>query len=388
MRIIDVRELSVPMHGNVSNSVVNFSEHDISLVAVVSDVIRNGKPMVGYAFNSIGRFAQGGIIRSRMIPRLLRADPETLLSSEGDRFDPAKVLACIMCNEKPGGHGDRAGAAAAIELAMWDLNAKLADEPAYVTIAKHQGLPITNKQVDVYAAGGYYYPKGSGQSLADELRRYQDMGFSAFKMKIGGASLAEDMSRIEEAITVAGSGSQIAVDANGRFDLVAARSYASAMADYGLRWFEEIGDPLDYELNRQAIEVCTSAVATGENLFSLIDTKNLIRYGGMRPGKDLFQMDAGISYGLTEYFKMIHLLEASGFSRKQAYPHGGHLINLHIVSGMGLGGCEAYPGVFQPFGGYSPSCQIGAGTVIPSSAPGFGLEEKPDLNEVIKRIMQ
>ncbi len=388
MRIIDAREASVPMQGNISNAVVNFSEHDVSLVAIVSDVVRDGKRVTGYAFNSIGRFAQGGIIQSRMFPRLLKADPQSLLDATGNQFDPAKVLACILRNEKPGGHGDRAGAAAAIELAIWDLNAKLADEPAYATIAKSQGLPISSQPVDVYAAGGYYYPKNSAQSLTDELKRYQEMGFSAFKMKIGGASLSEDMSRIEEAIAIAGHGSRIAVDANGRFDLVMARSYASAMSAYGLRWFEEIGDPLDYELNRNAIGVCSFPVATGENLFSLIDSQNLIRYGGMRPGKDIFQMDAGISYGLTEYFKIINLLEANGYSRKQAFPHGGHLINLHIVFGMGLGGCEAYPGVFQPFGGYSPFCQIDHGKIVPSSAPGFGLEEKPNLYEAIRKIME
>ena len=113
----------------------------------------------------------------------------------------------------------------------------------------------------------------------------------------------------------------------------------------------------------------------------------LLHFGGMRPGRDIFQMDAGLSYGLTEYARMIALMEARGFDRAQAYPHGGHLINLHIGAGLGLGGCEAYPGVFQPFGGYPPGCMLGNGRVRPTSAPGFGLEEKPELAPVLRQLL-
>src|ERR1700737_4273892 len=103
MRIVDIRELSVPLEGNIANAVVSFAEHDVSLVAVVTDVVRNGKPVVGYAFDSIGRFAQGGILRDRMIPRLEAAAPGALLDEGGSRFDVAKVFATIMRDEKPGG---------------------------------------------------------------------------------------------------------------------------------------------------------------------------------------------------------------------------------------------------------------------------------------------
>jgi L-alanine-DL-glutamate epimerase-like enolase superfamily enzyme len=387
MKIVDIREMAVSLQGQMANAVVNFAEHDVSLVALVTDVVRHGCPVVGLAFNSIGRFAQSGILRQRMIPRLRQANPASLLNATGSRWDPERVLACVLCNEKPAGHGDRAGAAAAIELAVWDLNAKLADEPACVSIARAVGRPRDIAPVEVYAAGGYYYAPGSGQALGDELRRYRDMGYEAFKMKIGGASPQEDMRRIEEAIQVAGDGSRLAVDANGRFDMSTATSYARAMSAYGLRWFEEAGDPLDYDLNHAVIDLGLGPVATGENLFSCQDARNLVRYGGMRPGIDVFQMDPGLSYGLGEYIRMIEMLEQQGFARRQCFPHGGHLINLHIVAGLGLGGCESYPGVFQPFGGYSPGCRVTGSTVMPSDAPGFGLEEKPDLIEPLRHLL-
>ncbi|HTM85118.1 MAG TPA: enolase C-terminal domain-like protein, partial [Mycobacterium sp.] len=179
---------------------------------------------------------------------------------------------------------------------------------------------------------------------------------------------------------------RVAVDANGRFDRRTAVQWAKALNPYGLRWFEEPGDPLDFELNRAVIACCGGAVATGENLFAVPEVINLIRYGGMRPDRDVFQMDAGLSYGLTEYGRMLTVLDDHGFGRHQAFPHGGQLINLHIAVGLGLGGCEAYPGVFGPFGGYSPGCVLADGRITPTDAPGFGLEQKPDLADWIGEL--
>lgn len=379
MRITQVRELTVPLTGKVANAVVDFSGHTVSLVALVSDVVRQGRPVTGFAFNSIGRFGQGGILRERMVPRLLAAAPDALLDVSGARLDPARVLAVAMRDEKPGGHGDRAGAAAALELAAWDLNAKLADEPAHVVIARAFGRAPSFAPVEVYTGGGYYHQPGSGWSLRDEIAHYRDLGFRSFKMKIGGAPLAEDMRRVEEAVDAAGGGDHLMVDANGRFDLATALAYAKALAPLALRWYEEAGDPLDYRLQGELAAAYDGALATGENLFSAADVLNLVRFGGMRPGRDLFQMDPGLGYGLTEYARMLQVLESHGFDRRCAVPHGGHLVNLHIVTGLGLGACEAYPGVFQPFGGYSPDCRIREGRVSAGDAPGFGLERKPEL---------
>lgn len=383
MRITAILQRPVRLHGGPANAVVNFSNHTVSLVALIA--VQNGKHVAGVAFNSIGRFAQTGILRDRMIPRVLAAPPDTLLDDSG-LIDPAAVLDCALRDEKPGGHGDRAGAAAALELACWDLAAKLNDEPAYATIARRYGRQPT-PSVPVYAAGGYYYPDRGIDSLRDEMRGYLDLGYEAVKVKIGGAARGDDLARIEAVIDVVGGGGRVAVDANGRFDRATATQWAAAVTPYGLRWYEEPGDPLDFELNRAVADCYDGTLATGENLFSVPDVTNLIRYGGMRAGRDIFQMDAGLSYGLTEYARMVGVLEAHGFDRRFAFPHGGHLVNLHIATALGLGGCESYPGVFAPFGGYSQSCVIGGGRIAPTDAPGFGLEQKAGLAELISELM-
>ena len=383
MKIGEIRELRVPLNAKISNSLVSFAEHDVSLVAVISDVMRHGRPVVGLGFNSIGRFAQSGILRERILPRILSAPADKLLNGIG--FDCEAVYRAAVRNEKPGGHGDRAAAIGAVELAFWDLNAKLADEPAYATIARHfQRQP--SPTVPVYAAGGYYYEEDGLGRLQDELQGYIDMGFDAFKIKIGGASLGADLERIEAALKICKSASRLAVDANGRFSLEEAMAYGRAIDSFGLRWYEEVGDPLDFELNKQIAGLYTGALATGENLFSLQDVRNLLNFGGMRPDRDIFQMDAGLSYGLFEFGRIIALLEQFGYDRRFSFPHGGHLINLHIVSGMNLGGCEAYPNVFQPFGGYSPQCRLADGRISLPDTPGFGLEAKPELAPFIAKL--
>jgi L-alanine-DL-glutamate epimerase-like enolase superfamily enzyme len=387
-KITGIYELSVPLEGNITNAVVSFSAHDVSLVAVVSDITRFGRPLVGYGFNSIGRFAQSGILQARMIPRILNADSASLVSENEIFFDPAAISNIAISNEKPGGHGDRAGALAALELAVWDLNAKLADEPAWSWISKCNATRVERLDVSTYAAGGYYYATDSLARLGDELRHYRDLGFEGFKIKIGGASLEADLDRIDTAVDLAGSGQRVAVDANGRFDTETAVRYLESISERGLRWFEEPGDPLDFKLLSELSAITDIPLATGENLFSEQDTRNLLLYGGMKAGRDVFQMDAGLSYGLTEYKKMLAQLESAGMSRNQCFPHGGHLINLHIAVGLNLGGCEAYPGVFGPFGGFSPACEISDGRVTPSDAPGFGLEEKPELLPYLNQLAE
>lgn len=377
VRIVEVREVAVRFDRAIANAVVDFSRHTVSLVALVTDVVRGGRPVAGVAFNSIGRFAQSGLLRERMIPRLLAAYPEDLLGSDGE-IDPARVAVAAMKDEKPGGHGDRAAAVAALELAAWDLKARLAGEPAWQTIAARFGCtPL--RDVHVYAAGGYYHAEDGLARLRSELRGYRNAGFTHAKIKIGGTDWASDAARIEAGIAELGDGARLAVDANGRFARGEAIATGERIVPYGLRWYEEACDPLDYALMADLVGRYSGALATGENLFSRQDVINLLRHGGMRAGRDVFQMDAGLSYGLTEYAAMIADMEAAGHSRTQALPHGGHLINLHIVAGLGLGGCEAYPDVFQPFGGYLPELPIEQGRIGLPQHPGFGLEHKPGL---------
>jgi L-alanine-DL-glutamate epimerase-like enolase superfamily enzyme len=195
------------------------------------------------------------------------------------------------------------------------------------------------------------------------------------------------LKRLDAALQVAGSGAHLAVDANGRFDLDTALAYGRALAPYGLMWYEEPGDPLDYELHAALAAQYAGPLATGENLFSRQDVKNLICFGGVRAGRDIFQMDPGLSYGLTEYARMLAELESRGIDRRRCCPHSGQLLGLHAVSGLGLGGCESYPGIFQPLGGFEDGAPVADGWIAMPDTPGFGFERKSNLINEFARML-
>ena len=387
MRIVDVRQTTVPIASPLKNAYIDFSKMDVSVIAVITDVERDGRRVVGYGFNSNGRYAPHGLLRDRFIPRLMEADPSSLLADDGQNFDPHRIWATLMTGEKPGGHGERSVAVGVIDMAVWDAVAKIEGKPLYRVLADRYGNGDVDENVWVYAAGGYYQPGKDLCALQDEMRGYLAMGYTTVKMKIGGAPLDEDLRRIEAVLeVVGGDGSRLAVDANGRFDLETALAYANALAPYGLRWYEEAGDPLDYELQARLGEVYPNTLATGENLFSVQDARNLIRYGGMRPDRDVLQFDCALSYGLVEYLRILEMLDEHGWSRRTVVPHGGHQISLNMAAGLGLGGNESYPGIFQPFGGFADTIPVEDGYVALPDTPGIGFELKAPLYAVMREL--
>ena len=288
-----------------------------------------------------------------------------------------------MSGEKPGGHGERSVAVGVVDMAVWDVVAKVEERPLYAVLADRYGDGTPDSLVWVYAAGGYYGHGDHVTVLCEELRRYLDLGYDTVKMKIGGRSLAEDLNRIEAALGVVGTGSALCVDANGRLDHVEAEAYCAALSPYGLRWFEEVGDPLDYELDRRVCEMYEGPIATGENLFSRQDVRNLLRYGGMRSDRDILQFDCGLSYGLVEYLRTLDQLNEYGWTRRALVPHGGHQMSLSIAAGLGLGGNESYPEVFRPFSCFADDIPVRDGHVALPEIPGVGFESNAGLLEVL-----
>ncbi|HVY17909.1 MAG TPA: mandelate racemase/muconate lactonizing enzyme family protein [Rhodopila sp.] len=378
VRIVDVREVTRPISSPIRNAYIDFSKMTSSLVAVVTNVERNGKPVIGYGFNSNGRYGQGGLIRERFAPRIMEADPKSLLDATGENLDPDAIWNTMMRNEKPGGHGDRSVAVGTLDMAVWDAVAKIAGKPLFRLLAERHGL-TPNPDIFVYAAGGYYYPGKDDDALCAEMRSYLERGYTVVKMKIGGETIAEDARRIEAVLKAIGPKNRLAVDANGRFDLETAIAYAKMLREYPLFWYEEAGDPLDYQLQAALAEFYPAPMATGENLFSQQDARNLIRYGGMRPDRDWLQFDCALSYGLCEYQRTLAMLKDQGWSWKRCIPHGGHQMSLAIAAGLGLGGNESYPDVFQPYGGFPDGTAVKDGIVTLPDLPGIGFEGKSDL---------
>ena len=387
MRIVDIRERAVPLKSNIANSSFDFSEMTTSIVAVITDVVRDGRPVVGFAFNSTGRYACGAAMRARFIPRVLGADPHSLLDQPQENFDPGKILAVMMQREKSGGHSERSIAIGTIEVAVWDAIAKIAGKPLHRVLADRYNAGRIATKVFCYVGGGWYAPGQTVKDLQDEMRRHLDAGYTMVKMKVGGLPLADDLHRVEAVKAILPGNAQLAVDANSKFDRDQALAYAKALAPFQLRWFEEPCDPLDFALLAEIASQYDPPLSTGENLFSTQDVENLIRFGGLHPDRnDVIQVDPPQSYGIVQYARTIDMLARHGWPRRALFPHGGNQMSLAMAAGFGLGGAESYPGVFGAFGGFADDARLDGGYLTLSDRPGIGFEGQSALYALMREL--
>jgi L-alanine-DL-glutamate epimerase-like enolase superfamily enzyme len=386
MRIVDVRELSVPISRYADPSVPS-GGLTTSMVAVITDVARNGKPIVGYGFASIGRFAQGGLIRERFAPRLLAARDIDVMDEAGTNLDPFRAWKVMMTGEKPGGHGERCVAVGALDMALWDAAAKIAQLPLYRLLADRTGGPeATKPAVSVYAGGGYYYPTDDVARLSDEVRHLSELGYRRAKIKIGGAPLAQDLKRIEAAARLLDGPEHLAVDAMNSYAAASSVEAADALAPLGLWWFEDICDPLDFDTLATVAERYPGPVAAGEALFSAAEANLLDRHGGLRRDHDILLFDPVHCYGLPGYLQIVEMMEKRGWPRAAFWPHGGHLFCLHVVAALRLGGAEVNPLCFQPFGGYGDDTIIAEGVAAAPQIPGIGFEARQNLQGLLATL--
>ncbi|MGB0708642.1 MAG: enolase C-terminal domain-like protein, partial [bacterium] len=382
-KIVKIQTEKARIDSNIRNAYINFSEMTVSVVAV--DAEYQGNLIRGYGFCSNGRYAQCQIIKDRFLPRISKASISEI-SDENGVLDPRKIWHVFMQNEKPGGHGDRAVAAGALDMAFWDVYAKAYQKPLWKILSQQFNHNQFDEQIFVYPGGGYYYPGKGYEGLKDEFKKYQEQGYKVMKMKVGGDSIEEDLRRIDAALSVVGCGKNLCVDANARFDLKEALAFAEAIHPYDLMWYEEPLDPDDFLSHAILAESYVPSLATGENLFSKHGLQNLLRHGGLRPDRDWIQLDPALSYGLTHYLQIIEMIESFGWSRRRLIPHGGHQLALNIAAGLQTGGSESYPGVFQPFGGFADGYEIVEGRIKPQQEPGLGIEQKGDLYRRLKEI--
>ncbi len=386
MRIVAVRERTVELSSAGRNSSISFDAMTASVIAVHTDASKGGKPLVGLAFDSIGRYGHGGLLRERFIPRLIAADPDSYSDGNGG-IDPHRAWAVLMKDEKPGGHGERSGAVGLIDAALWDLAAKAADEPLWSILARRHGNANDGAKIAIYASGGHYRASNDVEGLCDDVRRAIGQGHRRFKIKIGGVSLASDIKRIEAVFGLLELGMALAVDGNGTFGLDKTIQYLDALKPYPLAWLEEPVDPLDFELHRDIAAQSPIALATGENLFSRDDARNLIRYAGLQKDRDILQFDISLSYGIVEYLRILDDLSEHGWGRERCAPHAGHLLAMNVVAGLRLGLAEVAMDSSTLFGKLTAGIPVHDGIATLPETPGAGFEQIPVFAEAFHGLL-
>jgi L-alanine-DL-glutamate epimerase-like enolase superfamily enzyme len=386
VRITGIDETTIVMPSPNRNANLSFAAMTASAVVVRTDAMRNGRPLVGLGLDSIGRYGHGALARERFIPRLLVAAPDDYCGTNG-RLDPTRAFAVMMRDEKPGGHGDRAGAVGLLDSALWDLAAKLEDKPLWRLLSERFGAGDADARVAVYASGGHYRDDQLA-SLKAEIARAVDLGHTVFKIKVAGAPLAEDQRRIECALALLGPKRKLAVDCNCALDAGSAWSYLDKFAGYDLAWVEEPTDPLDYQLYAEICSATRLPIATGENVFSLPDARNLLRHAGLKSDRDLLQFDVSLCYGITELVSILDMAAQLGWDRRRFAPHAGHLLALNAVAGLGLGMHETAADPDSLFGGYPAGMSVEGGYVKMSDTPGIGIEAHPALSSVFADLLR
>ena len=373
MKITAIRERTDSLASSLRNAGIAYDSMTASAVVVEAD----GGALIGLGFDSVGRYSHGALLRERFIPRLLDAEPGDLLDADG-LIDPAAAWRAMMANEKPGGHGERAGAVGVLDMALWDLRARQRGEPAWRTISDYFGAAGTPTAA-VYGTGGHYGADAADTGpLRETLAEAHARGFRTFKIKIGGAPLATDIARVEAALEITGPGA-LALDTNGVWEPETAAGWLAALADYDLAWIEEPVSPLDYAGLASVAGRFPVPVGTGENLFSFDDARNLERHGGLRPDRDWLQFDISLSYGLPEYVRIVDCFASNGWSPRRFAPHAGHVLALHTVAALGLGMAEVALDAALPIGGLPGGAAVEQGRVTLPDAPGFGIETVPAL---------
>lgn len=372
MRITDIREKPVSLAAPMSNAAISFLQMTASAVAIEVDTGERGK-VTGYGFSSVGRYAQSGLIAERFAPRLLAA--EEMTGADGG-LDPVRGWAAMMANEKPGGDGDRAGAVGVLDMALWDAAAKIEGIPLWQLLSERYNEDKAHERVPIYATGGHYYPDGDVSGLQEEIRSYLDQGYETIKIKCGQNGLEDDCARIEALLPLLDDdGSRLAVDVNCMCSTSGdTQAMADAYSPYGLAWIEEPGHPHDFELLTALTAYYDGPIATGENLFSMSETYNLMRYGGLRADRDLIQVDPALSYGIVEYANIVRLGEAGDWPRSQMSPHAGHLLAYHAVAGLQLGAHEIAARPDFILGGLPAGVEVDGGFATLPDTPGLGFE--------------
>ena len=365
MPILSIEARSFANGQKMANAEISFDQMTIDAVQVTLQL--GGRSVTGYGLGSIGRYAASGLMKERFLPRLA-ARADTLFTNPQDALaDCDHAWHIMMVNEKQGGHGERPAAVGLVQAALYDALAKWQDIPLWQLLAEQSGNKKAQPRSFVYASGGHFI-EDRVDHLTDEAQQAAGRGFAVYKIKIGRDEAANN--RRIEAVLASGLGlGQLAVDANGQLEA------ANGALPDGLAFIEEPAAALDYHQLASFCAKNSTAVATGENLFSCADMVNLLRYGGLRPQSDWLQMDSLLSYGVTEYLAMLKAAQAFGFGPHRFLPHAGHLFHLQAAAGLGLGGAELAIDDSSLFGLPEGWGEIEDGHISLPDLPGAGFEK-------------
>ncbi len=264
-----------------------------------------------------------------------------------------------------GRRGAETRALASIDLALWDVKAKVANLPLYQLLGGFQA------ELPFYVAGGYYTAGKGVRELQAELESYAALGARGVKMKVGGLSLAEDAGRVRAAREAIGDDVELLLDANCAYRAAEAIQFAKRVEEFRPFWFEEPVQPDDYDGFRAIGKATSIPLATGENEYTKYGFRDLISTRAI----SVLNPDARYTGGVTEFMKIAAMAQAHGLD---ICPHGDQQAHLQLLAAIPNAGLlEYYPKQVKHMASASfvnPPEMTDHGTVLVSDEPGAGMD--------------
>lgn len=350
MKIVEIRteEYRWPRRTPITNGLHTYTHVTLDLVKIATDA----------GITGIGLGAGGPVGRATielLKPTLLGEDPIAVERLWHRMWVPKLI----------GRRGLTTRAISALDIALWDIRAKVAGLPLYKLLGGFRD------RVPTYIAGGYYEQGKGLPELAREMEENVAMGARAIKMKIGGASMQEDVARVRAVRAAIGPEIKLMVDANCAYRSYDAIRIARRIEEFDVFWFEEPVAPDDYEGHRKLAAATGIPIATGENEYTRYGFRDLITH----QAASILNADAMILGGVTEFMKVVALAQAHDLD---IAPHGAQEVHVHLVAAIANGLIlEFYRDSVDPMWGkvYTTTLRLNEdGTVSPPEAPGLGIE--------------
>jgi len=350
MKITDVTSESYrwPRHKPISNGLHTYTHSGLGLVKIHTD-----EGTIG-----VGVSATNNIIRAtvdHLKPDLIGEDP----------IDVERLWHKMWVPKLVGRRGLTTRAIAGIDIALWDLRAKVAGMPLYKMLGGFRN------RMPTYVAGGYYEDGKGLKELQQEMLDNVELGAKAVKMKIGAVPIREDVERVKAVREAIGPDVSLLVDANCAYRAYEAVQIAKRMEEYDIFWFEEPVAPDDYEGHKRLADMTIIPIASGENEYTRYGFRDLIATGAV----PILNADAKVLGGVTEWMKVAALAQAHDL---RIAPHGSQDIHIHLVSAISNGLIlEYYRDSTDPMHGkiLKETLRLNDdGTVSPTESPGIGVD--------------
>ena len=317
--------------------------------------------ITGWAYSSFGAIAGG----PRVVQTILEQEVKPVLLGKDPAFPKRLRSELWKATEYHGVQGVVQFAIAAADIALWDILGKAAGLPVYKMLGAYAD------RVPAYSMCGWYFENdGDLSQFKQAITGAFEEGFQAVKIKVGRASLDDDIRRINAAREIAGHGRRIMVDANQVFNLNEAIRRGRVYQQMGCYWFEEPLPPYDHASYAELARELDIAIATGENEYTKYAYADLIS----RRGVDIVQPDNRRSGGVSEWMEIAAI--AAGFGLDVA-SHGGGPTNVHMLLAM-PNAIYLESGSLKGESSTLEKLRMSNGDILAPETLGMGSELRPD----------